>query len=135
MKIIDAANRKALEKVLAHAEARDSAFDRSVAKIVAGVRDGGDQALLAFARRFDGVRPPIEVTRDEMERSLRHVPVDVRRALAEAARNIAKVAARQLPKTFRVDTAPGVSIEQRVEPLARVGCYVPAAVFRCPLHF
>src|SRR5262249_40348546 len=36
------------------------------------------------------------------------------------------------PPHFDVEVAPGVSIEQRVEPLARVGCYVPAGRFPLP---
>ena len=34
--------------------------------------------------------------------------------------------------TSDLDVAPGVSIEQRVEPLARVGCYVPGGRFPLP---
>jgi histidinol dehydrogenase len=56
----------------------------------------------------------------------------VRRAIAQAARNIAFVAGRQIPKHFDVDVVPGVSIEQRIEPLARVGCYVPGGRFPLP---
>ena len=56
----------------------------------------------------------------------------MRRALSQAARNIARVAFRQIPRHFDFDVAPGVSIEQRVEPLARVGCYVPGGRFPLP---
>ena len=132
MKIIEAGNQKALDKVLAHAAAPDAAFDRGVAKIVEAVRTEGDTALVNFARRFDGVQPPIEVSRDDMERSMKHVPADVRAALADAAKNIARVAARQVPPSSRVAVAPGVDVEQRVEPLSRVGCYVPGGRFPLP---
>src|SRR5204863_1791630 len=49
-----------------------------------------------------------------------------------AARNIAKVAFRQIPKHWDVSVVPGVTIEQRVEPLSRVGCYVPGGRFPLP---
>ena len=39
---------------------------------------------------------------------------------------------RQLPKHFDVEVEPGVIVEQRVEPLARVGCYVPGGRFPLP---
>jgi histidinol dehydrogenase len=42
------------------------------------------------------------------------------------------VAKRQLPKRWRAAVAPGVQIEQRVEPLDRVGCYVPGGRFPLP---
>src|SRR5207253_9641236 len=60
------------------------------------------------------------------------VSAEVRRAIKTAARNIAKVAVRQLPRHWDVSVVPGVTIEQRVEPLARVGCYVPGGRFPLP---
>jgi histidinol dehydrogenase len=60
------------------------------------------------------------------------VPAEVRAAIATAARNIARVAARQVPSAERVAVVPGVEIEQRVEPLGRVGCYVPGGRFPLP---
>src|SRR5262249_23966490 len=132
MKIVDAKNRKALERVFARDRSADRAFTRRVATIIDRVRTEGDPALLRFARRFDDVRPPIEVSHREMLAEAERVPVAVRRAVEQAARNIAKVAARQVPKTFTVAVRPGVSVEQRVEPLARVGCYVPGGRFPLP---
>ena len=132
MKIVDAGNRKALERVFARDRSADRAFTRRVASIVDRVRAEGDRALVRFARRFDDVRPPIEVSQKEMIAEAERVPLAVRRAVQQAARNIAKVAARQVPKSFVVTVAPGVSVEQRVEPLARVGCYVPGGRFPLP---
>ena len=60
------------------------------------------------------------------------VPLDVRRALEKSAENIARVASRQIPKHLDIAVAPGVTIEQRVEPLASVGCYVPGGRFPLP---
>jgi len=132
MRIVDAKNRKALERVFARDQSADRAFTRRVAAIVDRVRKEGDRALLRFAGRFDDVRPPIEVSEREMMVEAERVPLAVRRAVRQAARNIAKVASRQVPKSFSVTVARGVSIEQRVEPLARVGCYVPGGRFPLP---
>jgi histidinol dehydrogenase len=132
MKIVDARNKKALERLCRRDPSADRDFIRRVATIVERVRKEGDRALLRFARRFDDARPPIEVSPREMIAEAERVPVAVRRAVQQAARNIAKVAARQVPKSFSVSVSPGVSIEQRVEPLARVGCYVPGGRFPLP---
>src|SRR5262249_48481887 len=51
---------------------------------------------------------------------------------AEASRHIARVSKTQLPARRRTRVVRGVSIEQRVEPLARVGCYVPGGRFPLP---
>jgi histidinol dehydrogenase len=132
MHIIDAANRSQLNRALARDRSSDLAFDRRVARIVARVRTGGDAALLGFARKFDGVSAPIEISPAEMRAGAAQVPADVRRAIHRAARNIARVAARQVPKRLTVRVARGVTVEQRVEPLGRVGCYVPGGRFPLP---
>ena len=132
MKIVSAADKRAIGRLLAPAKGDDRAFNRRVQAIVDGVRTGGDAALARFARRFYGVSGPLEVTPEEMRDAARRVEPSVRRAIAQAARNIARVAFRQIPKHFDLDVVAGVSIEQRVEPLARVGCYVPAGRFPLP---
>lgn len=132
MKIIDAANRRALEGLMSRRHAVDKALLRRVHTIVQTVRRDGDRALTRYARTFDGLAEPIEVSRAEMEREADRTPADVRRAIRQAARHIARVAARQVPKPFFATVTKGVSIEQRVEPLSRVGCYVPGGRFPLP---
>ncbi len=132
LRIIDSGNRKALSRVLARGGTADRAFDRRVAAIVERVRRFGDTALLGFARRFDGATPPLEVSPAEMRTAAALVPIEVRRAIERAARNIARVAFRQVPKHWDVQVLPGVVVEQRVEPLGTVGCYVPGGRFPLP---
>jgi histidinol dehydrogenase len=132
IRIISSTDRAALERLLARRGRSDRAFDRQVRTIVDRVRREGDRALLAFARRFDGVRPPLEIGADAMHEQAARVPADVRRAIRQAARNIARVAFRQIPKHWDLEVVPGVSIEQRIEPIARVGCYVPGGRFPLP---
>ena len=131
MRIIARTNRAALERLLSPARHDDRAFDRRVQAIVDAVATGGDRALARFAKRFDAVSPPLEVSAAEMQDGAARVAAPVRRALKQAAEHIARVAFRQIPKHFDLEVAPGVSVEQRIEPLARVGCYVPGG--RSPL--
>jgi histidinol dehydrogenase len=132
MRIIDAKNRRMVDALLTRDARADAAFDKRVRDIVNRVRRGGDRALSRFAERFDGTTEPLEVSKAEMRDYASLVAPDVRRALRTAARNIARVAARQIPKHWDLSVVPGVSIEQRVEPLARVGCYVPGGRFPLP---
>jgi histidinol dehydrogenase len=132
IRIISASNRRAIDRLLADDQRADPRFDRRVAAIIDRVRSGGDAALTRFARRFDGLRGPIEVTREEMIDGAARTPPDVRRAINQAVRHIRRVATRQVPKGWRITVDRGVSIEQRVEPLARVGCYVPGGRFPLP---
>jgi histidinol dehydrogenase len=132
VRIVEATNRRSVERLLAPATTVDRAFERRVRAIVDGVRTGGDRALERFARRFDGVRAPLEVSRDEIRAGAARVDPAVRRAIRQAANNIARVAFRQIPRHLDIAVVPGVSVEQRVEPLARVGCYVPGGRFPLP---
>jgi histidinol dehydrogenase len=132
VRIVSAANRAALERLLARDPRADAAFERRVRGIVDRVRAAGDRALVAFARRFDRVTPPLEVPIGEIRAAAAQVDPDVRQALRRAAEHIARVAFRQIPRHWDVQVAPGVSVEQRVEPLARVGCYVPGGRFPLP---
>ena len=125
-RILESRNTKAIASILARDAARDPLVVRAARRIVEDVRRRGDRALVAYAKRFDGLEGPLEVTPDEILARAARVPRDVRRALSLAARNIERVAARQVPRRFTVRTATGVTIEQRVTPLARAGCYVPA---------
>ena len=124
--------------LLDHAAKRDMEFERRVARIVGDVRLRGDRALLSYARRHDGLIGSPEITRTEMERGAASVASDVRRAIAAAARNIRHVARRQMPRGWTTSPVAGVTIEQRVTPLERVGWRVPcqprAPTKNLPLH-
>jgi len=132
VRIIDARNERQLAGLFRRDARSDPAFERRVHGIVDRVRKGGDHALSGFARRFDGMRGRLEVTPEEIRAGAATVAPDVRRAIRQAARQIARVAFRQIPKHWDLAVAPGVAIEQRVEPIDRVGCYVPGGRFPLP---
>jgi histidinol dehydrogenase len=132
VRVIHATSRAAVDRLLAPARRDDRALNRRVQAIVEGVRTGGDRALARFARRFDNVSPPLEVSAEEIREGAARVEPAVRRAITQAAANIARVALRQIPRPVTLRVAPGVVVEQRIEPLARVGCYVPGGRFPLP---
>ena len=132
LRVIEAANEAAVRRLLDRAPSRDAAIVRRVARIVADVRERGEHALIAYARRFDGLTGPLEIPREQMHRAARQLPADVRRAIQAAARNIAHVARRQVPREWKAVPVPGVTIVQRVTPLDRVGCYVPGGRYPLP---
>jgi len=132
MRIVEASDTRALNRLLARRERDDRPFERRVQRIVDEVLTGGDRALARFAKRFDRVTGSLEVTPKEMRQGAARVDPAVRRAIANAASNIAAVAFRQIPKHFDLTVTRGVTIEQRIEPLNRVGCYVPGGRFPLP---
>lgn len=132
LRILDARDVNAVDELLGRRRVRDAGVERRVLRIVDDVRRRGDQAVLDYARRLDGLAEPIEVTSAHMRREAGQVPRDVRRAIVHAAQRVRTVAARQVPRAWRVSTAPGVTITQRVTPLDRVGCYVPGGRYPLP---
>ena len=132
MRIIPSTNRRAVNALLARRPARDPMVERRVARIVADVRRRGDAALLTFARRFDGLDGPVEVSAGEMRRAADDVDPDTRAAIRVAARHITAVASKQVPRGWKISPSPGVSITQRPLPLDRVGGYVPGGRFPLP---
>ena len=113
---------------------RRPASSGACAAIVDRVRTGGDRALVALRA---AVRRRLAAARGVRRR-------DARRRRARGSRRRAPGDPRRPPATSRasppgrsrstvdLDVAPGVSVEQRVEPLARVGCYVPGGRFPLP---
>lgn len=132
IRIVKSADTSAVDALLSPRHDDDDATRKAVAVIVEAVRKGGDEAVARYARRFDGLRGPAEIPRDQWRRGARQAPREVRRAIAVAARNIARVARAQVPKPFRVRVARGVTVQQRVRPLDRVGCYVPGGRYPLP---
>lgn len=132
MRIIAASDRPAVRRLVDRRRDVDPAVARRVARIVRAVRVSGDPALLRYARRFDGLDGPVEVPPSAPAAALRAIPPDLRAALRTSASRIRRIARRQLPRAWRTTVAGGVEIEQRVTPLQRVGCYVPAGRYPLP---
>src|SRR3954469_15670779 len=110
MRIIRADDERAVAGVLDRTPRRDAELEKRVARIVAAVRRDGDRALLGYARQFDHLAMPVEVTREEMRDAAAALPADARAAIATAARHIRHVARRQVPRGWTTSPAPGVSI-------------------------
>ena len=132
VRIIPATDAPAVAALLDRAARRNSTLERRVARIVEHVRRDGDAAVLEYAKQFDGLSGPVEVSRDEIRRGARGVAGDVREAMATAASHIRRVAEKQVPRGWVVQPVAGVRIEQRVLPLDRVGCYVPGGRYPLP---
>jgi histidinol dehydrogenase len=132
LRIISSSNKRAVAALLDKRPADNRAVDRTVARIVDRVRRDGDRALLTYAQKFDQLDGPIEMTQGDIRKGAATVDTAVRQAIVRAARHIRRVAEKQRPRTWSVRTAPGVTIEQRVMPLERVGCYVPGGRYPLP---
>tara|TARA_B100000809_G_scaffold71192_1_gene68800 strand:+ start:2684 stop:3919 length:1236 start_codon:yes stop_codon:yes gene_type:complete len=132
MRIISSKNKRALRSILSRNQSTDNTRVRNVQRIVDDVRQHGDSAVRKYARRFDKLRGPVELSFDEIRDGAKATPPAVRKAIREAARHIRRVSVKQIPQSWRTTVVPGVTIEQRVTPLDRVGCYVPGGRYPLP---
>ncbi len=132
MKLVDSTNGRAVAGLLSATRIRDKATETRAAVIVDRVRQGGDAALLKYARELDGLTGGIEVPRRVWQAHARILAPAVRTAINQAAANIRTVAKAQVPRGWRKQVGAGISVEQRVIPIARVGCYVPAGRYPLP---
>jgi histidinol dehydrogenase len=111
---------------------RDVAAQRVAERIIADVRRRGDAALFDWAKKLDGAnlqRDGLWSTPREIRAAFSRVTPEFRRAMAHAARNIRRVAQKQLPQAWSLEVEPGVNISQMVRPIDAVGCYVPGGRF------
>ena len=132
IRVVSSSNRRAVASLLSATRIRDRATEVRAAQIVARVRRGGDVALKRFARDLDGNTGRLESPRHQWDREAAALPREVRSAIKRAAAHIRSVARRQVPKGWRHTVANGITVEQRVVPLERVGCYVPAGRYPLP---
>ena len=132
IRIVDASDSAAVRDLLWPERDRDGATEQRVAQIVADVRREGERALLRYAREFDRLDGPMEVSRKEMQTAAKTVPAPVRRAIRVAAKNIRTVAKKQVPRGWRAKVGAGITVEQRIVPLDRVGCYIPGGRYPLP---
>jgi histidinol dehydrogenase len=119
----------ALEKQLLRArQHRDVEAERIAARIIGDVRRRGDAALFAWAKNLDGAdlrRDGIWISRREITAASKSASGDLVRAVKHAARNVQRVAEKQLPRPWTVEVEPGVKIGQIVRPIETIGCYIP----------
>jgi histidinol dehydrogenase len=109
-------------------QAMDRRVTPAVERILNAVRSHGDRGLRQFAAKFDGLSPtqPLLIPEAELQAALAAIPTSLRQALETAALNIRAFAQRQMPANWDFEPVPGLSVGQRVRPLASVGCYVPS---------
>ena len=107
--------------------------EQAVADILADVRKRGDEAVLDYTRRFDGVSlETMAVSRQEMEEAMASVEPEFLQVLNQAAQNIRAFHSRQVRNSFVLADQPGVVLGQKVTPIEKVGIYVPGGTAAYP---
>lgn len=107
----------------------ESAFE-TVRPIIEAVRTDGDEAVIRYTEKFDGVRPsPLVIDPASKEVSLQD---GIKEAIDTAFKNIYRFHKAQLPNPMEVETMPGVRCMRVARPIERVGLYVPGGTALLP---
>ena len=102
-------------------------IDAVAREVIANVRAGGDEALRAYSRRFDGVElQGFAATAEEFAQAERALTSEQRSALQRAIDNVEWFHRAQIPDSLALETTPGVRCERMIRPISAVGLYVPA---------
>ena len=110
-------------------------FEEAVRPVLEHVRKDGDNALLLYTERFDGVRlatDKIEVTREEVKAAWYLVDDGLVAALTQAHDNVMRFHRKALPGSWTTFEDDGTMLGQIMRPLDRVGVYVPGGTASYP---
>jgi histidinol dehydrogenase len=118
--------------LLARRAQRDDEAHSVAAAIVADVRKRGDSALFDWTKKLDELdlaQTGVWISQKEIRAAKAQVSSEFLKAIQIAAKNVRRVAEKQLPRPWTIETAPGVKISQRVSPIESIGCYIPGGRF------
>jgi len=118
----------ALNKIVARGEQTPEGVEQTVRDIIASVRQRGDAALFDYTDQFDRLQltaKSIQVSSAEIDQAMQAVEPEALAALELAAERIAAYHKKQLPQTWISKDEPDVQLGQMVQPLDKVGIYVP----------
>ena len=97
-----------------------------VEPILARVKNGSENDLIALAKEFDGVAPlQIRVPREVLTKALKELDPQIRTALEISAERIRKVHNDQRRTESITKVVDGGTVTERWVPVDRVGLYVP----------
>jgi histidinol dehydrogenase len=117
-----------LRELTAASSLFDPEIEQRTRAILHDVYLHGDNALRELTEKFDGARLTIEqlaVTQAELMTASLKADESLRKAVAEAEKNIAGFAQKSLRKNWQTRNSHGASVGEKFDPFQRVGVYIP----------
>jgi len=118
-----------LDALLAWDSVSNKEVNAVVDDILGQVQSQGDQAVVDFTNRFDGLNADavaeLEVSPQRMDEALNAIPAEQRAALQTAADRVRSYHERQVQQSWQYQEDDGTILGQKVTPIDRVGLYVP----------
>ncbi len=108
-------------------------IEKAVRAILDDVKANGDEAVLRYTEKFDGVKlETLRVSEEEIEEAYSRADKFFVESLEKAAANISAFHEKQKREGFAFSRGEGIILGQRVLPLAVVGIYVPGGTASYP---
>ena len=118
-----------LDTLLAWEGVSDKGVNDRVEEIIAAVRERGDDALIEYTARFDGLNAnsmaDLTLDRARLELALERITAEQRSALELAAERVRVYHEHQVQPSWRYTEPDGTILGQQITPLDRAGLYVP----------
>ena len=124
-----------LARIAARSVALDSELMRTVASIIEDVRARGDDAVLAYTERFDGVKMSggeLRIDEGQLRQSAERADQSVCHAIREAIKRVRAFHEREREESWELETGEGMRLGQRITPIDRAGLYVPGGTASYP---
>jgi histidinol dehydrogenase len=118
-----------LDHLLAWEASIDGDIAKIVADILADVKKRGNAAVIEYTNKFDRMTlddaAEFELNKSQLQQALNSIDVVQREALEKAAQRIRDYAEHQKMESWSYTEADGTILGQSVNPMDRVGLYVP----------
>ncbi len=122
-------NSKALDKIYNRGEIKSRRVEEKVKNIINDVRLFGDDALLKYTKKFDGVKlapRQLKVSEIEISGAYQNISPNFVSTLKIVIENINRFYKKTLKKSWKIRSEDGIVLGENYSPLERVGVYVPA---------
>lgn len=122
-----------LEKELARSQFSYDDVNETVESILKDVKARGDKALIEYTEKFDGVKlENLEVTEEEIQEAFNTIDKELMEVIQYSHDNIKKFHEKQVRNDFLIRQENGVILGQVVNPIEKVGLYVPGGTAAYP---
>jgi len=124
-------NKEKIEEICRQRYSEDNLIndiEKKVSEIISRVKKEGDKALLEFTEKYDGVKQSpseILVDKEEYDRANQEVRADLLEIIKEAIKKIERYHLHQKKNSWVTTKEKGIILGQLVNPIERVGLYVP----------
>jgi histidinol dehydrogenase len=120
---------KELEKIYNRTFLKYGRVEERVRKIIEDVRLFGDEALIKYTKKFDGVKlsqRQLRVSEIEISGAYQNISPNFVSSLKVIIENVNRFYRKALRKSWRIKDPDGVLLGENYTPLERVGVYIPA---------